>query len=60
MTHSPKETSEQRQENNNINTGRRRISSEQLFATGNEIVIAHNGDDYRLRITSNGKLILTK
>jgi len=31
-----------------------------LSATGNEIVIAHNGADYRLRITSNGKLILTK
>lgn len=40
--------------------GRPRISSKQLFADRNEIVIDHRGDEYRLRITSNGKLILTK
>ncbi|MCQ8130927.1 hemin uptake protein HemP [Methylomonas rivi] len=40
--------------------GRPRISSKQLFADRNEIVIEHQGDEYRLRITSNGKLILTK
>ncbi|AEF99400.1 hemin uptake protein HemP [Methylomonas methanica] len=39
---------------------RPRISSKQLFADRNEIVIDHQGDEYRLRITSNGKLILTK
>lgn len=39
---------------------RRKISSRQLFATQNEIVIEHMGEEYRLRITSNGKLILTK
>lgn len=60
MSQSTKAIPEHRQENNNISAGQRRISSEQLFATGNEIVIAHNGADYRLRITSNGKLILTK
>lgn len=39
---------------------RPRISSKLLFAERNEIVIDHQGDEYRLRITSNGKLILTK
>ncbi|WP_442499219.1 hemin uptake protein HemP [Methylobacter sp. sgz302048] len=31
-----------------------------LFSMQNEIVINHHDDEYRLRITSNGKLILTK
>ncbi|MDD2737507.1 hemin transporter HemP [Methylomonas lenta] len=39
---------------------RRKFSSKQLFAAQNEIVIEHMGEEYRLRITSNGKLILTK
>lgn len=37
-----------------------RIRSEQLFTGQNEIIIEHQGNEYRLRITSNGKLILTK
>ncbi|WP_196433971.1 hemin uptake protein HemP [Methylomonas sp. LL1] len=40
--------------------GRRRITSQQLFEAQNEVVIEHMGEEYRLRITSNGKLILTK
>lgn len=36
------------------------ISAEQLFRGTREIVIRHQGDDYRLRITRNDKLILTK
>lgn len=40
--------------------GKLRFNSRLLFGTQNEIVIEHQGDDYRLRITSNGKLILTK
>lgn len=39
---------------------RRRVSSNELFGAQNEIVIDHHDDEYRLRITSNGKLILTK
>ncbi len=38
----------------------RRISSCALFGARTEILIVHNDDEYRLRITSNGKLILTK
>jgi hemin uptake protein HemP len=36
------------------------IAGEQLFSGRQEILIDHNGDTYRLRITRNGKLILTK
>jgi hemin uptake protein HemP len=36
------------------------IISEALFAGSRELVIKHVGDDYRLRLTSQGKLILTK
>lgn len=39
---------------------RPRFSSGALFGARNEIAIVHNGEEYRLRITSNGKLILTK
>jgi hemin uptake protein HemP len=39
---------------------RRRVSSSELFGAQNEILIDHHDDEYRLRITSNGKLILTK
>lgn len=46
--------------NRDQNDGRNRLSSQQLFASQNEVVIEHNNEDYRLRITSNGKLILTK
>lgn len=36
------------------------ITSAELFGDLREIVILHAGEEYRLRITSNGKLILTK
>lgn len=36
------------------------VSSAVLMAGGREIVILHGGDRYRLRITANDKLILTK
>ena len=39
---------------------RRRLDSRQLFQDGQEIDIDHAGSVYRLRITSLGKLILTK
>lgn len=39
----------------------RPIPSESLFAPGQcEAVIQHGGEQYRLRRTRNGKLILTK
>jgi hemin uptake protein HemP len=36
-----------------------RISSEALLGARGEVVIVHNGREYRLRLTQNGKLILT-
>lgn len=36
----------------------RRTSAELLGARG-ELIIEHNGREYRLRLTQNGKLILT-
>lgn len=39
---------------------RRRISSHDLLAGGIEVEIDHAGAIYRLRLTSLGKLILTK
>lgn len=39
---------------------RRRLRSDELFVGGQEVQIEHAGAVYRLRITSLGKLILTK
>jgi hemin uptake protein HemP len=36
------------------------IPTDFLFQGTQEILINHNGEHYRLRITKNGKLILTK
>jgi hemin uptake protein HemP len=36
------------------------FTTDALFGELKEIVIHHQGDDYRLRITRNNKLILTK
>ena len=37
-----------------------RYRTEDLFKGGQEVVITHGNEDYRLRITRNDKLILTK
>ncbi len=39
-------------------TVRMRVSD--LLADAREAILEHNGQEYRLRITANGKLILTK
>jgi len=36
-----------------------RVSSEALLGQRRELVIVHNGREYHLRLTQNGKLILT-
>jgi hemin uptake protein HemP len=38
----------------------RRLKVSDLLAGEREIILDHDGQDYRLRITANGKLILTK
>jgi len=36
-----------------------RVRSQTLLATANELIIEHEGREYRLRLTQNRKLILT-
>jgi len=36
-----------------------RVTSQALLGTANELIIQHDGREYRLRLTQNGKLILT-
>ncbi len=36
------------------------LSTDKLFNGARELIIEHTGEEYRLRITSKGKLILTK
>ena len=51
---------EQRQGLEPSPAGRRPYLSEELFGNSNELVIQHGNEEYRLRITRNNKLILTK
>jgi hemin uptake protein HemP len=44
----------------NISVVNDRIDSRDLFLGTREIIIAHGGDAYRLRLTAQNKLILTK
>jgi hemin uptake protein HemP len=37
-----------------------RVQIADLLGGGREAVLVHEGAEYRLRLTSNGKLILTK
>jgi hemin uptake protein HemP len=39
---------------------RKVLRSEELFGAGREVKIRHNGQEYRLQVTRNGKLILIK
>ena len=39
---------------------RRRISTAELMQGAREVIILHEGEEYVLRITKSGKLILTK
>jgi hemin uptake protein HemP len=43
-----------------IAVGSRRIDSRDLFGDGREIIIAHGTECYRLRLTKQNKMILTK
>lgn len=38
----------------------RRLAATDIFADAEEVIIDYAGQSYRLRITRNGKLILTK
>lgn len=38
----------------------RRVASHDLLKGADEVIVEHEGDQYRLRHTSKGRLILTK
>ena len=38
----------------------RTVDSQTLFGTASQVLIAHQGETYKLQITRQGKLILTK
>ena len=42
-----------------VNHTVRRVTSGELLAGARELIIEHDGRDYRMRVTQNGKLILT-
>lgn len=50
-------TSEQ---NTATNTNKVRVRVADILQGGREAILEHDGQEYRLRITANGKLILTK
>jgi hemin uptake protein HemP len=56
----PQSTSENRKAEQKASPVRRTLTSRELLGTAREAVIEHGGEEYRLRITSNQKLILTK
>jgi hemin uptake protein HemP len=37
-----------------------RLDTDTVFGAGREVILVHRGQEYRLRITKAGKLILTK
>jgi len=42
-----------------LKPGPQKVSIEALLGANRELVIVHNGREYRLRLTQNDKLILT-
>jgi hemin uptake protein HemP len=47
-------------ETHETNDRKVRVLVAELLQGGREAILEHDGQDYRLRITANGKLILTK
>lgn len=60
MISSPQETAGVSHSNKHPTPIKRRVTSHDLMAGQRELVIEHGDDEYRLRITGKGKLILTK
>ena len=44
----------------NKNQKKRLFDSPVLFGNQNEIIICHKGEEYRIKITRNGKLVMNK
>jgi hemin uptake protein HemP len=45
---------------NDRTSSAKEIDVASLIGAGREVVLLHRGERYRLRVTANGKLILTK
>ncbi len=43
-----------------LRPSKRRIASAVLLGAAREVIIEHAGEEYQLRVTKNGKLLLTK
>lgn len=48
------------EERSKIQPSLKRISTSELMAGEREIILDHDGKEYRLRVTALGKLILTR
>lgn len=59
MSHSRAIPVEAPRQVDNLATTPLRLRSEALFGRAREVLIVHNGREYRLRVTQNRKLILT-
>jgi hemin uptake protein HemP len=57
--HSHMATTPPKPDINEPNPSPPRVSSEALLGTARQLVIMHNGREYCLRLTQNGRLILT-
>jgi hemin uptake protein HemP len=56
----PSETADSSGDERRIRVIENRVDSRELFVSTREIMIAHGTDVYRLRLTAQNKLILTK
>jgi len=59
MLHNPKTPSPEGRDNEACSRVVERVDSRNLLGARGELVIVHDGREYRLRRTQNGKLILT-
>ena len=59
MLHDPETASPEGRNTQGYSGIRERVDSQKLQGPRGELVIVHNGREYRLRRTQNGKLILT-
>jgi len=60
LTQPANTTNQKRTAQKRSNTANQRINSAKLFAGNHTLTIEHEGQDYILRVTKSGKLILTK
>jgi hemin uptake protein HemP len=60
MDEIPKIVAEPVRETSRTSSQRRRVAVAEILGGQREAILEHNGQDYLLRITANGRLILTK